>query len=113
MRCVRGPLTRSCRVGPYTEDVQTLGPTATVHQHDTTAAPDTTMAAARHLADVARALADMRGFATAISSTQLMDASEEAAVRKLLPTLAATYGLAYTIRSDGASVTVRFERRAA
>jgi hypothetical protein len=66
--------------------------------------------AATHLADVARALADMRGCATAISSTQRIDDEEFALVQRLLPTFAQSCGLRYTARRDGDSVTVRFER---
>jgi hypothetical protein len=68
-------------------------------------------AAAAHLAEVARALAAMGDVATAISSTQRVGPAEAELIARLLPSLASRYGLNASIRREGESLTVRFERK--
>jgi hypothetical protein len=64
---------------------------------------------AHHLAVVARALSEMPE-ATAISSLQFVEDGEVVAIRQLVPTLAARYGLTADVEYADGALTVTFER---
>jgi len=65
---------------------------------------------AHHLAVVARALSEMPE-ATAISSLQFIEDDEAVAIRQLVPTLAARYGLTAAVHYADGALTVTFEER--
>jgi hypothetical protein len=97
-------LTPACGARGYTETVRELTTS------DLRLADESEIDAMQHIASIARALADMSGVATAISSTQRLTSAEREALRRLLPSLAARYGLRSSVECDGPSVTVRLER---
>jgi hypothetical protein len=67
--------------------------------------------AAEHVADVARALAEMRGMASSISTTQPIGPAGSATIRQLLPSLCARFGADARCEGGENALTVTFVRR--
>ena len=68
---------------------------------------ETELAVAIHVVDLAGALADMRGLADAISTTQVVEDADADVVERLLPALASRFGVNATFERQGHVLTVR------